>query len=408
MLAGVSGGLAAHLGINPWWIRWAFIILAIGGGSGVLLYIAAWLLIPDAHEDDTAVSRWISTVDLSDAGSVFGIILIGLGAVVLSSQVLNISGAFVAAAILFGVGVMLYRGDLRSPPKAPPPLPPPSPPPDGGAGDGEPSPTADGSPLEPLEDAAPEQGTPAAPVAAASIQAASLQASPPPPPPPPPKQKSPRTPRERSMLGRFTMAIGLIILSTMALFDVSGLSIGSVDFGDVFDPAHYAAVALSVVAVGLLVGAFVGRARWLIFVGVFILPILFVTSLWSTVFTWTAGEYSYAPTDVSEIDSPYELGAGQLTVDLTGLSAAELAEIGHVKATLGVGEMRILVPAGVGVLLDATVGLGDIDVPGPNQEGIGPTMSRQFGPSPVVLFVDAEVGAGVIRLTVPEFAGSSS
>jgi phage shock protein PspC (stress-responsive transcriptional regulator) len=406
MLAGVSGGLAAHLGINPWWIRWAFIILAIGGGSGVLLYIAAWLLIPDAHEDDTAVSRWLSTVDLSDAGSVFGVILIGAGAVVLSSQVLNISGAFVAAAILFGVGVMLYRGDLRSPSKAPSPPPPPAPPPDGGAGDGESSPTADGSPLEPFEDAVPEHDTSAAPVVASSVPAVMPQASPP--PPPPPKQKPPRMPRERSMLGRFTMAIGLIILSTMALLDVSGLSIGSVDFGDVFDPAHYAAVALSVVAVGLLVGAFVGRARWLIFVGVFLLPILLVTSLWSTVFTWTAGEYSYAPADVSEIDSPYELGAGQLTVDLTGLSAAELAEIGHVKATLGVGEMRILVPAGVGVLLDATVGLGDIDVPGPNREGIGPTMSRQFGPSPIVLFVDAEVGAGVIKLTVPEFSGSSS
>jgi hypothetical protein len=210
------------------------------------------------------------------------------------------------------------------------------------------------------------------------------------------------------MLGRLTLAFGLIILSTMALLDVSGVTFGAQETRDLFDPIHYVATALAVIAVGLLVGAFVGRARWLIFVGIFILPILLVTSLWSVVFSWTAGEYTYAPAAVAEVDSPYELGAGQMTIDLTGLSAAELAEIGHIEAQLGVGEMKILVPANVGVLLDASVGMGDIDVPGPDREGIGPSMSRQFGPSPIVLFIDAEVGAGVINLTIAEFVGSSS
>jgi hypothetical protein len=210
------------------------------------------------------------------------------------------------------------------------------------------------------------------------------------------------------MLGRLTLAIGLIILSTMALLDVSGVTFGAEETQDLFDPIHYVATALAVIAVGLLVGAFVGRARWLIFVGIFILPILLVTSLWSAVFSWTAGEYTYSPTSVVEVDSPYELGAGQLTINLTGLSEVELAEIGHIKAQLGVGEMRIVIPANVGVLLDANVGFGDIDVPGPDREGIGPSMSRQFGPSPIVLFIDAEVGAGVITFTVAESVGSSS
>ena len=208
------------------------------------------------------------------------------------------------------------------------------------------------------------------------------------------------------MLGRLTMAVGLIILSSMALLDISGVTIGGSQ--KLFDPIHYAAVALTVVAGGLLVGAFVGRARWLIFVGIFMLPILLVTSLWSTIFNWTAGDYTYSPANVSEVDSVYELGAGQLTIDLTGLSAAELAEVGTIKASLGAGEMKIFVPVGVGVLLDASVGLGDIDVPGPDQEGIGPSMSRQFGPSPIVLFIDAEVGVGLVNLTITEFPGRSS
>ena len=162
------------------------------------------------------------------------------------------------------------------------------------------------------------------------------------------------------------------------------------------------------VAGGLLVGAFVGRARWLIFVGIVLLPVLLATSLWSAAFEWSAGEHLHSPTDVLEVDSPYELGAGQLTIDLTNLSAIELAAVGHITAELGVGELRIFVPAGVGAVLDAEVGLGDIDVPGPDQEGIGASMSRQFGPSPIVLFIDAEVGAGVVNLTITEFAGSSS
>lgn len=411
MLAGVAGGLAAHLGINPWWIRWSFILLSIFGGSGVLLYIAAWLLIPDANEEDTAVSRWLSTVDLSDAGSVFGIVLIGAGAVILSSQVLHISGAFVAAAIFFAVGVMLYRGDLRSPPKAPaPPVPP-----DEAQGVSDdpaavepPTREADGAASPVSGEEASVEPIQTAGTSVAVIEPAAPQTKPPRPPRPP------KPPRERSMLGRFTMAIGLIVISTMALVDISGISFGTVDFGDVFEPVHYAVAAIVVVAGGLLVGAFVGRARWLIFVGILLLPVLLATSLWSAAFEWSTGERLYSPTNVLEVDSPYELGAGQLTIDLTNLSADELAEVGHIKAKLGVGELLIFVPTGVGVVLDARVGLGDIDVPGPDEEGIGPSMSRQFGPSPVVLFIDAQVGAGLVKLTVVEIlsveesVGSSS
>ena len=48
IFAGVCGGLSEHFGINAWWFRWAFIILTFFGFAGVAIYIAAWLLIPDA------------------------------------------------------------------------------------------------------------------------------------------------------------------------------------------------------------------------------------------------------------------------------------------------------------------------------------------------------------------------
>ena len=43
-LAGVCGGLAEQFGIDSLFVRAAFIVLAIGYGSGLLLYIVLWLL----------------------------------------------------------------------------------------------------------------------------------------------------------------------------------------------------------------------------------------------------------------------------------------------------------------------------------------------------------------------------
>lgn len=45
--AGVAGGIAAKAGIDPLIVRGVFVVLAILGGPGILLYLAAWLLLPD-------------------------------------------------------------------------------------------------------------------------------------------------------------------------------------------------------------------------------------------------------------------------------------------------------------------------------------------------------------------------
>ena len=47
-LAGVAGGVAARANIDPIIVRGIFVVLAILGGPGVFLYLAAWLLLPDA------------------------------------------------------------------------------------------------------------------------------------------------------------------------------------------------------------------------------------------------------------------------------------------------------------------------------------------------------------------------
>lgn len=46
-LAGVCAGLAAYLGLDVSLVRIAFIILALLGGPGLLLYIILALVIPE-------------------------------------------------------------------------------------------------------------------------------------------------------------------------------------------------------------------------------------------------------------------------------------------------------------------------------------------------------------------------
>ncbi|HEY6863082.1 MAG TPA: PspC domain-containing protein [Burkholderiales bacterium] len=47
-IAGVCGGLGEWLDIDPVFARVAFVLLALAGGFGVLLYVLLWLLAPRA------------------------------------------------------------------------------------------------------------------------------------------------------------------------------------------------------------------------------------------------------------------------------------------------------------------------------------------------------------------------
>ena len=47
IIGGVSGGLGDYLNIDPVIIRIAFVLLAVFGGSGVLVYIIMWIVIPE-------------------------------------------------------------------------------------------------------------------------------------------------------------------------------------------------------------------------------------------------------------------------------------------------------------------------------------------------------------------------
>ena len=66
------------------------------------------------------------------------------------------------------------------------------------------------------------------------------------------------------------------------------------------------------------------------------------------------------PSTAAAIAPSYRLGVGNLRVDLSAIrpGAKEL----YVKAKVGVGELRVVVPRGVGVQVDARAKLGDVYV----------------------------------------------
>lgn len=47
-VAGVCAGIAEYFGWDPTMVRVAWIVLTLLGGSGILLYLILWLVVPEA------------------------------------------------------------------------------------------------------------------------------------------------------------------------------------------------------------------------------------------------------------------------------------------------------------------------------------------------------------------------
>lgn len=50
VVAGVCAGLAAYFRVDPTLVRLAFALLTVFGGAGVLLYLCAWVVMPEEDE----------------------------------------------------------------------------------------------------------------------------------------------------------------------------------------------------------------------------------------------------------------------------------------------------------------------------------------------------------------------
>ncbi len=84
MVAGVAAGIADRLGVERWVVRLAFVLLSAGGGSGVLLYVAAWLLMPEEGESVSVGQRWANQANSTRPW--IGVLLVLIAAAILFSN----------------------------------------------------------------------------------------------------------------------------------------------------------------------------------------------------------------------------------------------------------------------------------------------------------------------------------
>lgn len=108
MVAGVASGIARHLGLDPALVRIAFVVLTLAGGSGVLAYIIAWLVIPEETATDVA-GQPTAGPDATTLRYALGALLVLVGVVTALDLALPAVGRLLwpVALIVLGVTIVL-------------------------------------------------------------------------------------------------------------------------------------------------------------------------------------------------------------------------------------------------------------------------------------------------------------
>jgi phage shock protein PspC (stress-responsive transcriptional regulator) len=337
-IAGVAGGLARHLDIDPIIVRVALVVLVFFGGSGLLLYAAAWLLVPEEGTADQplGLDERSRRVALIGAGALAGLAAIG-----------DWAGAFWFPWPVVIVALLVLWFLNRNQKSA-------------GAPD-----TGYGSPGY----ASPLEGTTQAGWAAPGLAAQGYD---------PAAYVRPRNPRKRGpVLFWATLALIAIGIGTLGVVDAAGT--------DVPD-ATYPALAMAVTGVMLVLGAFWGRAGGLILVGL----LAAVATVGGTASDdWEGTHMSIAPVDPGEVRDSYDFSSGEMTLDLTGVTDVDGLDGHRLSVDGGVGSIEVVVPQGMDVAVDASAGVGGIEVFDSETGGFG---IRQDG------YVDG--GAGAPDMTI--------
>ena len=101
------------------------------------------------------------------------------------------------------------------------------------------------------------------------------------------------------------------------------------------------------------------------------------------------GSRTYAPASASALQTSYHLGIGDLKVDLSQIGSAGTHQI---KARLGIGELKIVVPRDADVHVDAHAKVGELFVLRNHDDGRNASVHAGTGQ----FEIDAKVGAGRI------------
>ncbi|MFT3874586.1 MAG: PspC domain-containing protein [Nocardioides sp.] len=398
-VAGVAGGLARHLDIDPVILRVAFVVLALFGGGGILLYIALWLLLPDDEGSPATVrldSRSLSVV-LVVVGVIAALSLIGT-----SWGGVHAPWPVILIGLLVALVVMNRQPRAPQPPVAPPapygPPPAPTVPPAPGA-------TAPGATSS--ETVAPATSgydvpgsataTTTAPYAAVApatpgydVPAGAAETPPPyswTPPTPAPIPPTPRKPGP--ILFWFTLALITLALGVLGIADVAGADISV---------SAYPALATALAGVMLVVGSFYGRAGGIILVG-----LLSAATLAGT----TVGEHvvdqsiTKTPSTSTDVRSHYWHPAGEMVLNLSEVSDPAALDGRTITVEGGAGRLVVIVPEELDVRATAEVdGPGSVEVFGQSDDGVENyvTAFHNVPDEAGSLVIRSELGVGQIEI----------
>ena len=207
ILGGVAALLADRLDIDALWLRIAFVLLALVGGVGLVLYGALWLAFIVGADPDR---RWARV-----AG---GVVLVAGLPLLLTQGFTFFDGPWAVLALLVGLAVALWQPRPALRPVA----------------SFLPSPA--GRVIEP--DATPGDDRGERRAARRDVR------------------RTRRAQRTPSVLGRLTLGVAIVVAAVGALIDQAN--------GGRLHPEQWLGLAAVVCGCGLLVGAFVGRALWLV------------------------------------------------------------------------------------------------------------------------------------------------
>jgi phage shock protein PspC (stress-responsive transcriptional regulator) len=309
VIGGVAGGLGDYFNIDPLLVRIGFVGLIIFGGAGLVLYLIGWLLLPAEGHDASIVEGLFRRIGLTPL-RIGGIVLIvGVLALVLSiigGADLSLPAWGQRPVALWAVAIIVV-----------------------------------GVLLIRRRETAP--ATAGASTEATPLRAAAMPAIP-----------RPRSPLAWYVLAALLVAIGLLaIVSQVAKIEVA--------------PGQFFGAALAVVGIGLVVGAWWGRARILILLALLLLPMAVTASFVTAPLEGGVGDQRYAPANAAELQGEYRLMGGRLVLDLTSLSIT--AQPIHIAASVAVGQLLVILPPGASVQVHTRVGAGSAIVFGPRDVG---------------------------------------
>ena len=316
-IAGVAGGIARHLDIDPIIVRVALVVAVFFGGAGLLAYVGAWILVPEEGSDDQPLGLDQRSRSLA---------LAGVGVLALLCAVGDWAGAFwfpwpLAIIAAFAVW-FLHRKDVSSARRSP----------RQGYGYEQPLPTGEAAAAR-TSYVPPTYGYAREP-------------------------RLSRNPRRRGpVLFFFTLALIALAEGVLGVVDLAGAAVTD---------SAYPALALGITAVMLLVGSFWGRAGGLIALGV-VAAVATAGATLSSAFP--EDRFDYAPTSAGQVRDSYDFGGGEFTLDLSDVSDVDALD-GRDIAIDGVGgRVEVIVPRGMDVSVETQVVAGDSRVFDRRQDG---------------------------------------